>query len=119
MYFKNGQYLRPEECEPGYLYRLQARNAPWGIWLGLPHDFFIIRRYKFGMTYLDCETHYDLDPHYGTAQPLIKMHKCIYDLDFLKRFPNFVNCNPNDVANLKHWLGIQWIDPLPVEYSDS
>jgi len=111
-YYREGLYLPPHDLKAGYLYRLVARNARWGIWMGIERGYFLIRRYKFGQIFFCTETHYDLDPHYGTAQPLCEMKRCIYDNDFLSRYPGWENCNPNDVDNLLHWLGIEWIDPL-------
>ena len=111
-YYRKELYLSPQECKAGYLYRLQARNAKWGIWMGIENGYFLIRRHKFGDVFFCKETHYDLDKVYGTAQPLVEMRRCIYDNDFLACHFQWENCNPNDVDNLLHWLGIEWIDPL-------
>lgn len=54
----------------GVAYALEARNLGVGIWDG--HDFHGIR-FKMGDLFMDAETHYDLDPKYGTAKALRKL----------------------------------------------
>lgn len=68
---------RPKETVPldlleiGEAYHLHARNIGIGVWDG--KDFWGVRR-KFGDTFIDSETHWDLDEHHGTA---VALRKCI------------------------------------------
>lgn len=104
-------HLTPKQCKDGYLYRITGRNADYGVWIK-DRGIFIIRRHKFGICFLCQETHWDLDPTFGTAKPLFEMCRCCYEPEFLHKFPFFKNENPYDVDNLLHWLGIECIDTL-------
>jgi len=66
MYVKD--YIKMEDLKEGYLYRIIARNARYGIWKA-DEQSFIISRIKFGDNFLFPEYHYDC-PAFATAQPL-------------------------------------------------
>jgi len=91
MYVKD--YLKMDELKNGYLYKIIARNASFGIW---KEDIkgFIISRVKFGSNYLFEEHHYDHDK-WPTAQPVEEIEKSPFDtsdinekeaLDYLNQF---------------------------------
>lgn len=74
-----GANLRPSEipmdkCKDGYLYKVDCRNARVGIY-NAERKGFIIRRTKFGNTFIDMEFHYDTGAPHGTAFPLEEMEK--------------------------------------------
>jgi hypothetical protein len=62
------------ELKGGYLYRIDARNARFGIWIPKLKGF-IISRFKFGANYLFVEYHYDTGPPFGTVLPLKEVEK--------------------------------------------
>lgn len=63
------------QCEPGYLYVIQARNSRLGIYKGPKEGAFTISRYKFGSNYTFDEYHWDTGAPYGTVTPLKKLCK--------------------------------------------
>lgn len=58
-----------EECKPGWLYQVIARNADVGIY-DLEHKGFKVSRHKFGSVFIDIELHWHTDSHFGTAKPI-------------------------------------------------
>ena len=64
------------KCKDGFVYRLDARNLKYGIWLkgkGVwvkAEGVFRGLRRKFGETFLDTEYHWDEGPPHGTAKPI-------------------------------------------------
>jgi len=62
-------HLPMDEMKEGYLYKVNCRNADYGIWRASENSF-VIRRTKFHSTYTFEEYHYDTGPPYGTARPL-------------------------------------------------
>ena len=60
--------IKPEQLQPGRVYRLHSRNLERGAWKG--KDGFIGIRTKFGRRFLDMEIHWDLRETFGTAQAL-------------------------------------------------
>jgi hypothetical protein len=62
-------YLPMDEMKDGYLYKVNCRNASFGIWRASEKSF-VIRRMKFSAIYTFEEYHYDTGPPYGTAKPL-------------------------------------------------
>ena len=74
------EYLKPRELKDGYLYRILARNADYGVWLE-DKGTFLISRFKFGDNFLFEEVHYDLSESFGTAKPLMEVEKCPLNLD--------------------------------------
>jgi len=67
--------IKIEDCKDNYLYRIDARNARYGIY-SKEHLGFFISRTKFSSNYLFVEYHYDVgkirpeDECFGTAIPL-------------------------------------------------
>lgn len=72
------RYLKSEELRNGYLYRIEARNAEYGIWYQ-PCDGFIISRFKFYDNFLFVEVHWDLDEWHGTVKPLELIEKAPFN----------------------------------------
>ena len=63
------KYISIDELKPFYLYRIEARNASFGIWL--PNTFeFAISRIKFGKNFVFEEIHHDASDSFGTVYPL-------------------------------------------------
>jgi hypothetical protein len=62
-------YLPMGEMKDGYLYKVNCRNASFGIWRASENSF-VIRRMKFYAIYKFEEYHYDTGPPFGTAKPL-------------------------------------------------
>lgn len=77
------KYLKIDELKDGYLYRILARNAKYGIWKAEKKSF-IISRVKFGDNYIFEEDHWDADPNYGTAKPLKEIEKYPEGQDMLE-----------------------------------
>lgn len=70
----NCKYLKVDELKPYYTYKIRARNGRVGVWCPDRGDF-MLRRQKFEDIFLFGETHYDLDPHFGTVLPLEELEK--------------------------------------------
>lgn len=72
------------ECESGWLYKINARIGRIGICtvtIGEPlMVHFVVDRWKFKWHSLWPEIHWDCDNHYGTAQPYEKIEKVPDDL---------------------------------------
>lgn len=58
-----------EQCKPGWLYQIIARNADLGIY-DPKEKGFKIRRIKFSDIFIFTEIHWHADEHYGTAKPI-------------------------------------------------
>lgn len=71
MYVEN--YLKMDELKDGYLYKIIARNANYGIWRSDTQGF-TISRIKFGNNFVFEEYHYDC-PSFATAQPISEIEK--------------------------------------------
>ena len=91
MYVEN--YLKMPDLKDGYLYKIIARNASYGIWTA-SHQGFVISRHKFGDNFLFEENHYDCD-NFATAQPLEEIEQApftsLYEhedevLEYLNKF---------------------------------
>ncbi len=80
------EYIKMEDLKPGYLYRIHARNASYGIWLGeveTGNAFgFAISRIKFGSNYIFTEFHWDM-PTFATARPLEEIERSPFDVEDL------------------------------------
>jgi len=64
--------IKVEDLKDGYVYKIKARNAHYGIWYAEARAFLISRE-KFGDIYLFYEVHKDADNIYGTAVPIEEM----------------------------------------------
>ncbi len=67
-------YIVLDECEDGYLYSIDARNASIGVFR-VATSGFIIPRNKFGHDYLFEEYHWDTGPPFGTVRPREKLER--------------------------------------------
>ena len=97
-----------EKLKDGYLYRIEARNANHGIWIA-ERGTFLISRVKFGNIYLFEEVHYDLDEHFGTAQPLEEMEKAPFPVERLN------GIRRSDKEVLEYLIAKEGIDPTKVK----
>jgi len=82
MYVEN--YIKMKDLKPGYLYKIIARNASYGIWLP-QRQSFAISRIKFGSNYIFEEYHYDCEA-FATAQPLEEIEKSPFNFEDVKIF---------------------------------
>lgn len=71
---KRFPFLKLEECKDGYLYKIHARNASYGIFRK-KHEDFVILRTKFYDTFLFEEIHWDASLDFGTVRPLEEVEK--------------------------------------------
>lgn len=71
---KRFPFLSLEECKDGYLYKIHARCASYGIFREKHSDFMILRT-KFYDTFLFEEIHFDASMEHGTAKPLKEIEK--------------------------------------------
>jgi len=67
-------YLKVDQLKDGHLYKINARNASYGIWIA-EHGHFIISRVKMNTNFLFEEIHWDLSDHFGTVRPLMEIEK--------------------------------------------
>ena len=74
MRYRIDQCIPIEELKDGYVYKILARNASYGIW-NEERKTFVISRFKFGMNYMFEEYHWDASETYGTAQPIEEVGK--------------------------------------------
>lgn len=74
MIYNIENWIPLKECKDGYLYKIAARNASYGIF-NQKDNSFIISRYKFKDNYLFPEYHWDTGEPYGTVKPLEEMNK--------------------------------------------
>lgn len=63
-------YLKMDELQDGYIYKIIARNAYVGIWNQKNSSFIISRRKVSDKPFLFEEFHWDFDSQLGTAKPL-------------------------------------------------
>ena len=73
------EYLKIDQLKAGYLYKIIARNANYGIWLPQKKSF-IISRVKFGENYLFEEYHWDCEA-FATVKPLEEIEKSPFNAD--------------------------------------
>jgi len=77
MYVEN--YIKIPDLKDGYLYKIIARNAGYGIWKARTKGF-IISRIKFGDNFIFEEYHYDCEA-FATAQPLEEVEKSPFNTE--------------------------------------
>jgi len=77
MYIKD--YIKMEDLKDGYLYKIIARNAQYGIWRAKTKGF-TISRIKFRDNFMFEEHHYDCES-FPTAQPIEKIEKSPFNTD--------------------------------------
>ena len=66
-------YIKMEDLKAGYLYRISARNASYGIWIPA-RESFAISRIKFRDNYIFEEHHWDCEA-FATVKPLEEIEK--------------------------------------------
>lgn len=74
MRYKSDNCIPMYNLKQGYLYKIHARNAGYGIWNYTTRGF-IISRVKFKENYVFEEYHWDASKDFGTAQPLVEIEK--------------------------------------------
>lgn len=72
----DADWLRPEECETGFVYAIYSRNLSFGVFRNDGADGFVGIREKFNDLFLFTEYHYDTGGHFGTVRPYLKLEKC-------------------------------------------
>ena len=102
------KYLKPEELKLGYLYEIDARNADFGIWMGIDYGEFLISRYKCGENFLFEEIHFDLSDHFGTVKPLKEIEKTLFDMSKT----SFGDNENNDILEYLNEWKKYWDCPL-------
>jgi hypothetical protein len=75
---KKENYMKVNHLKDGWLYRIIARNARFGIWRESTGEF-LISRFKFHDNYIFPEIHWDLSDSFGTAKPLEEIEKSPFD----------------------------------------
>lgn len=83
-----------EELQNGYLYRINARNAEYGIWIE-EDKAFMISRLKFGYNFLFKEDHWDTGFPYGTVKPIRLMWKPPFKVEKIERLNFIAKDDPN------------------------
>lgn len=81
MRMKNMEYLKIDQLKDGYLYKIMARNAGYGIWSS-DREGFIISRIKFGDNFVFVEHHWD-SKEWPTAKPIEEIEKSPFDKEEL------------------------------------
>ena len=72
-----------EQCQDGYLYRIDARSASLGIFCAEKKSFFISRFTIVPPAFLFTEEHWDVGKPHGTAKALEVLEKAP-DFDYDK-----------------------------------
>jgi len=86
------EYIKMEDLKHGFLYRIIARNASYGIWQA-DIKGFVISRWKFGDNFTFVEFHYDCED-FATARPVEELEKSPFDTisrDFDKDVLEYLN----------------------------
>ena len=73
------EWIKIEDLKSGYLYKIAARNASYGIWIP-QRKSFAISRIKFGSNYIFEEYHWDC-PAFATAKPLEEIEKSPFNVE--------------------------------------
>ena len=66
-------YIKVPDLKDGFLYRILARNAGYGIWFE-EQNAFTISRHKFGSNFLFEEYHWD-NESFATAKPIEELEE--------------------------------------------
>jgi hypothetical protein len=70
-------YIKIEDLKGGYLYKIKARNAEYGIWIPEKKSF-AISRIKFGSNFIFEEYHWDCEA-FATARPVEEIERSSFD----------------------------------------
>ncbi len=76
------EWIKIEDLKGGYLYKIGARNADYGIWIP-ERKGFAISRVKFGSNYIFEEYHWDC-PAFATAKPIEEIEKSPFEADVIE-----------------------------------
>jgi len=76
---KHMEYLKMDQLKAGYLYKIKARNANYGIWLPQRRGF-ITSRIKLGSNFLFEEYHWDCEA-WATVKPLEEIERSPFDAE--------------------------------------
>lgn len=78
------EYIPLEDCQHGYVYKINSRNLEFAVF-DAPCDGFIGIRYKLGSRFLFTEYHHDTGPPHGTATPLKEICRVPDDVEISTR----------------------------------
>jgi hypothetical protein len=67
------EYIKIKDLKGGYLYKIAARNADYGIWIP-SRESFAISRIKFSNNFIFEEHHWDCES-FATVKPLKEIEK--------------------------------------------
>ena len=97
---KESEYLKQQDLKEGYLYKILARKASYGIWIP-KNESFAISRIKFGENFVFEEYHWDYSqgPAHATAKPISEVEKSPFTSK------DFVHVNFN--RGKEKWIGIK------------
>ena len=110
------KYIKMPDLKPGFLYKIKARNALFGIWLP-QRNSFLISRMKFRKNYLFEEFHCDTSKWHGTAWPLTEIKKSPFEAEKLNQIEHQRHDGdlyldyPNSEAVLEYLNGYENKDP--------
>lgn len=100
------EYIALEKCIDGHLYKINARNGIFGIFVkgeGKKHvqgnDAFKLSRHKFGSNFIEHEFHWDTGEPFGTVKPLEDLgeaQKFDNDKDMLKYLNDLTESERNN-----------------------
>jgi hypothetical protein len=79
-------YIKMDALIPYGLYKIEARNASYGIWLPMEAGF-AISRIKFGDNFIFVEYHWDC-PSFATAKPINLIEQSPFigkDFDYVEK----------------------------------
>lgn len=79
-------HIKIEDLKAGYLYKISARNANYGIWIP-EKESFAISRIKFGNNYIFEENHWDA-PVFATVKPLEEIEQSPFRAEDIKIYYN-------------------------------
>jgi len=109
MHEKIENYIPMEELKNGYIYKIKARNANYGVWLE-KESAFMISRWKFTHNYLFLEIHWDKDDFVGTVKPIEIVEKFPFEMkevneyngDETKIILSYLDSLDKDLKNVVH-----------------
>lgn len=82
---KNHDYIKLENCEHGFIYKIRSRNLKFGVFNKNDNGFIGIRE-KFDFKYLFTEYHWDTGAPYGTVKPKERLMPVPEDIQIMERF---------------------------------
>jgi hypothetical protein len=73
-------YIPLKDCKRGFLYRIDARNAIFGIFQGGTAFEIVRKKYPDFGPFLSVEYHYDMGGPFGTVLPVKELEECPPDI---------------------------------------